>query len=144
MHSTDLPLPNIYFASIHNGLTGETHSIYVAADFTGAAFAKVGNLCADRFNFRPYRSNATIKLRRLKLGDMVENPYALTAAVEVAHALGERETVARLQHRPRQVQQALFSLNTDQRTLSHHVDAEAVCKALGEALREAEIAFCAA
>lgn len=36
----DLPLPNVYFVSVQNGLDGQTHSLYVAADFTGAAMKK--------------------------------------------------------------------------------------------------------
>ncbi|CAD5377344.1 hypothetical protein OF001_U20271 [Pseudomonas sp. OF001] len=131
MHDIDLPLPNIYFASVTSAVTGETLHLHVAADFVGAALSKVGNLCADQHGFRPYRSNAVIKLRRLKLLDYVQNPEALGAAISNATLLGERETVARLAHRPRQVNALLNDLGSG----PDKVDTEAVARALGEALR---------
>ena len=130
MQNTDLPLPNIYFASVTSAVTGETHHMYVAADFVGAAIAKVGNLCAETKGFRPYRSTATVKLRRLKLQDYLDNPDALRLATFNAAVLGERETCLRLQHRPRQVNEALIKVGAK-------VDHEAVAAALGEALRQA-------
>ena len=128
MHNVDLPLPNIYFATVESAVTGQTIHTYIAADFVGAAIAKVGNLCADRHGFRPYRSTATVKLRRLKLQDYLDNPDALRLATFNAAALGERETCLRLQHRPRQVNEALIKVGAK-------VDHEAVARALGEALR---------
>lgn len=127
----DMALPNVYLASVQSAITGETHHMYVAADFVGAAVRKVTNLCADRLGFRPYRSTATIKLRRLKLQDYLDHPKALGDAISNAKHLGERETVARLQHRPRQVAQALHEAGIK-------IDHEAVACALGQALRELE------
>lgn len=131
MNNTDLALPNIYLASVASVVTGETHHMYVAADFTGAAVRKVGNLCADQHGFRPYRSTATIKLRRLKLQDYLEHPAALRLAMDNARHLGERETIARLSHRPRQVAAALHAAGI-------RVDHDAVACALGAALRSLE------
>ena len=128
MHNVDLPLPNIYFATVESAVTGQTIHTYIAADFVGAAIAKVGNLCADQHGFRPYRSTATVKLRRLKLQDYLDNPDALRLATFNAAALGERETCLRLQHRPRQVNEALIKVGAK-------VDHDAVDAALGEALR---------
>ena len=130
MHNVDLPLPNIYFATVESAVTGQTIHTYIAADFVGAAIAKVGNLCADRHGFRPYRSTATVKLRRLKLQDYLDNPDALRLATFNAAVLGERETCLRLQHRPRQVNEALIKVGAK-------VDHDAVDAALGEALRQA-------
>lgn len=130
MHDIDLPLPNIYYATVQSAITGEVHHLYVAADFTGAAITKVSNLCAEFKGFRPYRSTATVKLRRLKLQDYLDNPDALRLATFNAAALGERETCQRLQHRPRQVNAALVAAGAK-------VDTEAVAAALGEALRQA-------
>lgn len=131
MHNVDLPLPNIYFATVESAVTGQTIHTYIAADFVGAAIAKVGNLCADKHGFRPYRSNSVIKLRRLKLLDYVQSPDALGTAISNATLLGERETAARLTHRPRQVAGLLNGLDSN----SSRVDHEAVARALGEALR---------
>lgn len=132
MHDIDLPLPNIYFATVTSD-TGKTIHTHVAADFVGAALAKVGNLCAELHGFRPYRSNAVIKLRRMKLMDYAQNPEALGVALSNASLLGERETVARLLHRPRQVNTLLHDLASP----ACRVDTEAVARALGEALRHA-------
>lgn len=88
----DLPLPNIYFVSVQS-LSGETHHLYVPADFSGSAFRKAQNLCADRHNFRPYRSNSVVKMRRLKLSDCLENAAALTEALATAYELGERDMI---------------------------------------------------
>lgn len=131
MNNTDLALPNIYLASVSSVVTGDTHHMYVAGDFVGAAVRKVTNLCVDYHGFRPYRSTATIKLRRLKLQDYLEHPDALRLAVENARHLGERETIARLSHRPRQVAAALHAAGI-------RVDHDAVAETLGAALRALE------
>lgn len=125
---TDLPLPNIYFVSVTHALTGQTHHMYIPADFNGAAFKKAQNLCADRHHFRPYRSNSVIKMRRLKLSDYLENPGALTAAAEVASELGERDMVAALVKRPQEIAALM-----EQR--GEAIDFDALAKALGEQLR---------
>lgn len=134
----DLPLPNVYFVSVQNGLDGQTHSLYVAADFTGAAMKKVQNICAERHNFRPYRSNSVVKMRRLRLRDYLENTGALGAAMLTARELGERDTLAALAKRPQQVRDAVAMQNLLHSEDRAPVDAEAVWAALGDALRDAE------
>lgn len=99
----DLSLPNVYFVTVSSAITGETHHLYVPADFSGSAFLKTQNICADRYNFRPYRSNSTVKMRRLRLSDYLENPDALRAALVTAAELGERDTVAALRRRPQEI-----------------------------------------
>lgn len=132
--TSNLPLPNVYFASITSHLDGQTRHLYVAADFSGAATAKVANVCAERFGFRPYRSNSVIKLRRLLLTDYLENPAALTEALITAHELGERDTVERLKKRPQEVE-ALLACGT---AGGSQIDAEEIMRKLGEALRESD------
>ncbi|MNQ52454.1 hypothetical protein D3C85_664720 [compost metagenome] len=95
----DLPLPNIYFSSVYR-VTGEAHHCYLAADFTGSALQKLQRWCLDSFGFRPYPSNCAIKMRRLKLGDLIENPGAYDQALARAQALGEADVVARLEAMP--------------------------------------------
>lgn len=125
---TDLPLPNIYFVSVTHALTGQTHHMYIPADFNGAAFKKAQNLCAERHHFRPYRSNSIIKMRRLKLSDYLENPGALPAAAAVAAELGERDMVSALAKRPQEI-----AALVEQR--GEPIDFDALAKALGEQLR---------
>lgn len=124
----DLPTPNIYFVTVDHATEG-THHLYVAADFTGSALRKVTNICADKFGFRPYPSNSVIKMRRLKLQDMLETPSALAKAMDTARDLGERDTLAALAKRPDEVAAML----ADPQAVK--VDFDAVAKALGEQLR---------
>ncbi|MCY1296812.1 hypothetical protein D9M70_462230 [compost metagenome] len=76
------------------------------------------------------RSNSVIKLRRMRLGDYLDNPDALRAAIDTAEQLNEHDTVAQLAKRPTQVLKAL-----EQTRGGPVLDVEAVEKALGEALR---------
>jgi hypothetical protein len=136
--SQNLPTPNIYFVSVQNAMDGQTHSLYVAADFTGAALKKVERLCIDRHGFRPVRSNSVVKMRRLKLRDYLENTGALGLAMVTARELGERDTLAELGKRPQQVRDAVAMQNLLHSDNAPRVDAEGVMAALGEALRAAE------
>lgn len=106
----DLSLPNVYFVTVSSAITGETHHLYIPADFSGSAFRKAQNICADRYNFRPFRSNSTVKMRRLKLSDYLENPDALRAALVTAAELGERDTLLALRRRPQEIA-AMLSLS---------------------------------
>jgi len=99
----DLSLPNVYFVTVSSAITGETHHLYIPADFSGSAFRKAQNICAERFHFRPFRSNSTVKMRRLKLSDYLENPDALRAALVTAAELGERDTLLALRRRPQEI-----------------------------------------
>ena len=124
----DLPTPNIYFVSVDHA-AGGMHHLYVAADFSGAALRKVTNLCVDRYGFRPYRSNSVIKMRRLRLQDMLETPSALSRAIETAKELGEKDIVAALEKRPEQIAALLAG------PAAERVDFDAVARALAEQLR---------
>lgn len=108
--------------------------MYVAADFTGAAVRKVTNLCVDYHGFRPYRSNAVIKLRRLRVADYATHPSALTEALQNARHLGERDTLRRLADRPAQIRKALASDTTHKQ-----IDAQRVWEALCRAVSEADV-----
>lgn len=138
--SEDLPLPNIYFCSVNNALTNENHTIYVAADFTGSALKKVQRLCVDRHGFKPVRANSIVKMRRLKLRDMLECSGALGLAMVTARELGERDTLAALAKRPKQVRDAAQMQNLLSGDAGGAIDAEAVMRALGDALRSADVA----
>ena len=97
--NADLPLPNIYFASVYPN-DGHAFSGYFAADFTGAAMTKISHWCVSHHGFRPYRSNSTIKLRRMLLGDLIENPNAYCAALANAKENCESDVVQALRKLP--------------------------------------------
>ena len=125
----DLPTPNIYFVTVNSAIDGSVHHLYVAADFSGAAMRKVQNLCADAHGFRPYRSNSVVKMRRLRLQDMLETPSALAKAMETARTLGEKDTLAALERRPEEIAALMAG------PAAQTVDFDAVAKTLGEQLR---------
>lgn len=95
----DLPLPNIYLCTVYP-FAGAAVNSYVAADHTRLAMHKVCNRMVDSHKFRPMRSNSTIKVRRLLLGDIVENPSAYDQALSAAKAANESDIVAALRKLP--------------------------------------------
>lgn len=95
----DLPLPNIYLCTVYP-FEGQQVSSYVAADHTRLALHKVCNRMVDSHKFRPMRSNSTIKVRRLLLGDIIENPSAYDQALSAAKAANESDIVATLRRLP--------------------------------------------
>lgn len=95
----NLPLPNIYFCSVFP-FTGHPVHTYFAADFTQGAINKVVNWCVDQHGFRPYRSNSTIKVRRLLLGDLIENPNAYCQALKHAKDHCEADILSALRKLP--------------------------------------------
>ena len=62
--------------------------------------SKVCNRMVDSHKFRPMRSNSTIKVRRLLLGDIIENPSAYDQALSAAKAANESDIVAALRRLP--------------------------------------------
>lgn len=95
----DLPLPNIYFCSVYP-FAGHAVHTYFAADFTQGAMQKTINWCVDQHGFRPYRSNSTIKVRRLLLGDIIENPNAYCQALKHAKDHCEADILSALRKLP--------------------------------------------
>lgn len=129
----DLPVPNVYFATITSATHGTTH-MYVAADFSGAALRKVQNHCAEQLGFRPNRANSNIRLRRYRLGDYLAHPQGLQDAVDHARLNHEHSTVKALEGRQHEVNEILAEL-TEVREQKLDQDFAAFERALGEALR---------
>jgi len=98
----DLPTPNIYFVSVFP-LAGHPVHTYFAADFTQGAINKTVNWCVDHHGFRPYRSNSTIKVRRLLLGDIIENPNAYCQALQHAKEACESDILTALRKLPKAI-----------------------------------------
>lgn len=101
--SADLPAPNLYLCSVYPLITPKPFDsvhINLSADYTGLVMQKVSNFMADKHNFRTYRSNSTIKVRRLKLGDVIQNPEAYLAALLNAKAANESDIVTALRKLP--------------------------------------------
>lgn len=98
----DLPVPNIYFCSVYPNVGQPVHT-YFAADFTQGAIDKTVRWCVDNHGFRPYRSNSTIKVRRLLLGDIIENPNAYCAALKHAKDNCEADILTALRKLPGEI-----------------------------------------
>ena len=131
--AADLPLPNVYLATVE-AVGQPTRHLYIAADFTGAAIAKLRQHCREEWGFAPYSSNSNIKLRRLKLGHYLQSPQALQEAGELAAKRHERDTVEALHQRRREVE-ALCQQLVEAR--EGGVDFDAVEAALARELRAA-------
>lgn len=95
----DLPLPNIYWCSASKPSHGTAHT-HLAADHTTAVIQKMANWCAEHRGFRPMRSNSRVRVRRMKLGDLLENPDAHRVALQNAALNGERDIIAALNALP--------------------------------------------
>ena len=94
-----LDTPNIYFCSVYPFVGNPIHT-YLAADHTAVVMQKVSNWCVDVHGFRPYRSNCTIKVRRLRLGDIIENPNSYCQALARAKDQCESDIVTELRKWP--------------------------------------------
>ena len=114
--NTDLPLPNVYWCSVDMPNVGKFHT-HLASDHTIAAVKKMANWCAETHLFRPYRSNSQMKVRRLKLGDLIENPEAHRIALDNAIAAGERDIIAALQKLPGWIDSHVRSHSLPQREI---------------------------
>jgi hypothetical protein len=102
--SADLDLPihliNIYACSVYRFDGGHPVHCNIAAAHTAVAVAKLGNWCVEQHGFRPYRSTCKTPVRRLRMNDLIENPGAYDAALQLAKANGESDVVAALRRLP--------------------------------------------
>lgn len=100
--NADLPLPNLYYVSVYPN-DGHAYHTYFAADHTSIAMHKTANWCVTQHGFRPYRSNSTIKVRRLLLGDLIENPNSYCAALQHAKESCESDILTALRRLPSKI-----------------------------------------
>lgn len=134
IRNQDLPLPNVYFMTVqHNG---QTYTTYIAADYSGAAVRKLQRLCVDEHGFRPVRANSDTKMRRLKLGDYLECPDAIPAALINAIKSSEYSTIKALENRRCEIDALVMQLN-DRGVDPHSVDFADVEAQLAAALNAA-------
>lgn len=129
MSNTDLPLPNVYWCSVDMPEKGSFHT-HLASDHTIAAVKKMANWCAENRGFRPYRSNSQLKVRRLKLGDLIENPEAHQIALDNARAAGESDVIAALEKLPAWIAAHVQALNQPQRVTRAANDTHALWERL--------------
>jgi hypothetical protein len=125
----DLPLPNIYWCSVYMPGVGEFHT-HLAGAHTRIAVFKMADWCSVTHGARPYRSNSVMKLRRLKLGDLIENPAAYQIAMDNAKWAGEGDTVVALEGLPLWIAAHVQGLNPSVRQLRAANDSEALCQPL--------------
>ena len=121
---TDLPLPNIYWCSVDMPGMGQFHA-HLASDHTKAAVHKMANHCAAHYGFRPFRSNSQMKVRRLKLGDLLENPEAHRIALDNARAAGESDIIAALEKLPTWIKHHVLSRSVPSRAVRAANDTDA-------------------
>lgn len=110
--NADLPYPNIYWCTVKHAEFGEFNT-YLAGEFTGSAKAKVSRWCREQHGFMPYRSNSNLLMRRLRLGDIVQNPEAFDVARKHAVEAGERDIVAALDVWPEFIAQKVGGVALD-------------------------------
>lgn len=98
----DLPAPNVYWSTVQ--LNDGCHlNGYVAADHTAPALRKTLLEAQQLLKVRLSRANSVIRLRRLKLGDLLECPEAFEQALAGARQRNESDIVQALQRLPEQL-----------------------------------------
>lgn len=95
----NLPQPNVYWSTVQLN-DGRSLNGYVAAGHTAPALRKVLLEASNVLKVRLSRSNSVIRLRRLKLGDLMENPQAFEEALKGAEARRESDIVLALRRLP--------------------------------------------
>lgn len=109
IYDANLSTPNLYYVTIASAETG-VHHLYVAADSSRGASAKVKRHCREHLGFVAIRSTCDTKMRRFRLGDYLENPSALQKARELAALNNERDVVRALDDRHKLVMETLASM----------------------------------
>ena len=97
--TAELPRPNIYWATIDSAQVGRMDT-YVAADHTLPAVRKVVAWCEEHRGIRINRSNSMVRMRRLKLADLLESPEVWTTALGNARAARQLDIVQALERLP--------------------------------------------
>lgn len=128
-----ISLPNIYAVTIQNHDDGKTYSFHVAADFTGAAIAKLQRICADQYGFRPHRSFTDIKMQRMRLQHYVQNPQLISTSYALALRLGESDIAGKLANRAEEITAAIYAVADRQ---GFKVDHSATTERLAAMLEE--------
>lgn len=97
--AADLPRPNVYWGTVRTNDNREFHD-YVAAEHTKPALAQLVTMATVALRRKLVKSNCMILLRRLTLGDLLDNPTAFEQALTNAQALGDHATARVLERLP--------------------------------------------
>lgn len=97
--TADLPRPNVYWGTVRTNDNREFHD-YVAAEHTRPALAQLVTMATVALRRKLVKSNCMIFLRRLTLGDLLDNPGAFEQALTNAQALGDHVTARVLERLP--------------------------------------------
>lgn len=97
--SANLPRPNVYWGTIRTHDNREFND-YVAAEHTKPALAQLVTMGTVALRLKLVKSNCMILLRRLNLGDLLDNPAAFEQALTNAQALGDHATARQLERLP--------------------------------------------
>jgi len=95
----NLPQPNVYWGTASTA-DNRTHNAYVAGMHTRPALARFIAVANLHLRLRLSRSNSVLHMRRLKLGDLMENPGAFQQALDHAKAFGDWECADLLERLP--------------------------------------------
>lgn len=95
----DLPTPNVYWSTVQH-FDGRTLNGYVAAAHTLPAMRRVVKDAQETLHVVLTRANSVVRLRRLKLGDLMETPEAFEQALQAARARRESDIVQALEALP--------------------------------------------
>lgn len=95
----NLPRPNVYWGTVRTN-DDRTFNDYVAAAHTAPAMNLVLAMATVTLRMRLVKSNNVVMLRRLVLGDLIENPDAFEQALHNAQAVNDHASVEALQRLP--------------------------------------------
>lgn len=109
----NLPTPNVYWATAQH-CSGALHNAYVAGAHTAPALRKFILEAQDALGVTLRTSNSVMRLRRLKLGDLLEAPETFQSALDAARRRRESDIVQALETLPdRLAKQLGLSLDHD-------------------------------
>lgn len=108
----DLPYPNIYWVSIirHDVAVLNRHlSTYIAGEHTASAKAKIHRWCKENHNFLPLYCDSVLKMRRMRLKDILQRPEIYTLALKHAKEQNEADIVKALEAFPEWIDRYLHA-----------------------------------
>lgn len=97
--NADLPRPNVYWGTARTS-DGRTFNDYVAAEHTRPAMVVFLAMATVSLRMRLVKSNNVVLLRRLNLGDLLDNPEAFERALTNAQAINDHASARALERLP--------------------------------------------
>lgn len=108
----DLPYPNIYWVTITRNdpaVYPRQLNTYIAGEHTASAKAKIHRWCKENHNFLPIYADSVLRMRRMRLKDLLLRPEIYTLALKHAKEQNERDIVKELEALPQWIERYLDS-----------------------------------